>query len=68
MACNQGHTDCVKVLLSHGAPLSTKPDLIAKLSSMTQDMAREAETPDLLHQAIATELEVLQAAKRQRTG
>ena len=58
--------DCAKVLLARGAPLSIRPDVVAKLNPIVHDMAKTVANPDLLHQAIAAEVEVLRAHQRRR--
>ena len=66
LACNMDNVDRVKALLARGAPLSTRPDVVAKLGPIVHDMAKTVEAPDLLHQALATAVGALRASMRRR--
>ena len=68
MACDNDHMDCAKVLLAHQSPVPcNKPSVVRKLVYIMHELAQMAEAPEMLHQAIATEAQVLQASNRRRT-
>ena len=59
LACQHKHLQCAKVLLAHKAPLSTKASTLATLSPIVHSMAQTVLQPDVLHQALATEIMAL---------